>query len=150
MTVAFRKPQPLDVERVATLMREIDRRECKAVGLSPWGALDGAVDASVLCWTGEVDGFPHAMFGVVPSSAATGIGSPWFLGSEEARKNARLFLAEAPKYLAQIEAIFPRLEGRVHVENQAGHRWLLRMGFRVDFRYHTMNGEPLFRFTKGF
>lgn len=147
--VLIREPEPLDTERVATIMRAIDRRECRAAGLSPWGALVEAQRMSALCWTGEVDGFPHAMFGVVPTSAATGVGSPWFLGSEVARRNARLFLVEAPKYLARIETIFPRLEGYVHAENKAAHRWLLRMGFNIEYWSRLMNGEPMFSFTKG-
>jgi hypothetical protein len=148
--VLIRDPQDLDVERVSVLMREIDKAECRAAGYSPWAALTEACETSVLCWTGEVDGWPHAMFGVAPVSVMGGVGAPWFLGSEQARRAARLFLREAPKYIARIEAVFPKLEGYVSTRNHSAKRWLARMGFQVENEYHVFNGEPMSHFTKGF
>lgn len=150
MQVLIREPQELDAERVATIMREIDRAECRASGHSPWGALTEAQDMSVLCWTGEVDGWPHAMFGVAPVSVLGGVGAPWFLGSDTARKAQRQFLREAPKYLARIEAVFPKLEGYVSTRNHSAKRWLARMGFQVENEYQVLNSEPMAHFTKGF
>lgn len=150
MIVTIREPQELDVERVATIMREIDRAECRAAGHSPWAALTEARDMSVLCWTGEVDGWPHAMFGVAPVSVMGGVGAPWFLGSDTARKAQRQFLRGAPKYLARIEAVFPKLEGYVSTRNHSAKRWLARMGFQVENEYQVLNGEPMSHFSKGF
>lgn len=150
MKVLFREPEPRDPDRVSVLMRPIDIVECRVAGLTPWQALKQSVKTSALCWTGEVDGWPEAMFGVVPISVATGLGAPWFLGSNKARRSARLFLVEAPKYLARIEALFPRLEGHVSMNNDAARRWLVRMGFVVEKSYQIIDGEPMLRFTKGF
>lgn len=150
MNVLIREPQALDVVRVATIMRPIDVEECRACGHTPLEALIEAQRVSALCWTGEIDGWPEAMFGVAPASLIGGLGAPWLLGSNKARKAQRQFLREAPKYLAKIEALFPRLEGMVSVRNTAAIRWLARMGFSVEDWYQVnMGGEPFYRFVKG-
>jgi hypothetical protein len=150
MIVTIREPEPLDVQRVACAMRWIDVIECRVAGHTPVQALITAKKQSVMCWTGDVDGWPEAMFGVVPISASTGLGSPWFLGSARARKAQRLFLSEAPKYLERIETLFPRLEGMVSANNHSARRWLVRMGFDVEKRYQVLSGEPMQHFRKGF
>lgn len=148
--IAIREPQPRDIERIAVTMRPIDVAECRAAGHTPWQALGEAQRSSVLVWTGEVNGWPEAMFGVAPGNIVNGLGYPWFLGSERARKNARGFMHLAPLYLARIEVLFPRLEGTVSVRNTSALRWLVRMGFHVERHYTVlMRGEPMHRFTKG-
>jgi hypothetical protein len=151
MQVLIRDATAQDTCRVSITMREIDVAECRAAGHTPAQALDNALKMSALCWTGEVDGWPEAMFGVAPLSASTGIGSPWFLGSNKARKAQRAFLREAPEYLARIEALFPRLEGMVSERNTSARRWLVRMGFSIETHYRVlMHGEQMMRFSKGF
>jgi len=151
MTVTYRLAQPGDVERIAVAMCDIDVAECAAGGHTPWQALSNAKRQSVICWTGEIDGWPEAMFGVVPGSIMGGHGYPWFLGSNKARSRQRLFLTDAPRFLAPIETVFPRLEGCVAVRNTAAIRWLRRLGFVVeDHAILIMRGEPMHRFVKGF
>lgn len=151
MKVTIREAAVGDVERVAVLMAPMDVLECKAAGNTPWQGLTRARQQSALCWTGEIDGEPEALFGIVPGVVLAGIGYPWFLGSERARKAQRQFLVEAPRYLHLMETIFPNMEGAVHAHNAAAHRWLIRLGFHVeDWYQREMNGEPMLRFFKGF
>lgn len=151
MTLLIREVRPGDVERVSVLMREVDRAECRAAGQTPWQSLNKAVALSALSWTGELKGWPHAIFGVVSGSAVTGLGHPWFLGSNDARRQQRAFLRVAPGYLGQIELMFPRLTGQVSQRNVAAIRWLRRMGFVVEDRWSFLRGgEPMFDFRKGF
>jgi hypothetical protein len=144
------EPEPADTGKVAVLMCDIDVAECRAAGHTPWQALHTAYRSSALCWTGEVNGWPQAMFGVVPGSLASGLGYPWFLGSNTARKAMRHFLREAPQYITRMEALFPRLEGMVSTRNSSAIRWLVRMGFVVEDAVTVLRGEPMARFSKGF
>lgn len=150
MNVVFRSVEMRDVDRIAVSMAPVDVLECKVGGHSPAQALFKAKHESALCWTGEIDGWPEAMFGVVPSTILGGKGYPWFLGSRKARRAQKLFLVEAPKYLARIELIFPKLEGYVHLDNAAAIRWLQRLGFVLDLPSVKISGEPMLRFSKGF
>lgn len=151
MTLAIRPPQPHDVERIAATMAWIDVLECRAAGHSPWQALSRAKEESHMCWVGEIDGWPHAMFGVVPLSLATGRGAPWFLGTEQARTQGKALLKFASVYLDAIEFFYPRLEGHVAERNRRAIRWLRYMGFVVeDHNAVLMRGEPMLRFSKGF
>ena len=151
MTLNIRDVEPMDVERLSVAMRQIDRDECRAMGHTPWQALFEAKQHSALCWTGAVNDRPEAMFGVVSGSAVTGLGHPWFLGSDIARRQQRAFLQLAPQYIERIEAVFPRLDGYVSTRNVASLRWLRYMGFKLEIdTVFNMRGEPMIRFTKGF
>lgn len=151
MTLLIRPPQAGDIERLAVSMAQIDVAECRAAGHGPWQALSRARDESHMVWTGEINGWPHAMFGVVPLSLATGRGAPWFLGSETARTQGRALLKFAPIYLQTMETLYPRLEGHVAERNRRAIRWLRYLGFVVEDHYAVvMRGEPMLHFKKGF
>lgn len=147
--VTFREPTRFDVGFIGARMAKIDRLECAVYGRSPTEALALAMDASVLCWTGCMNGLPQAMFGVTPVSLLTGWGRPWFLGTDKARKAQREFLTMAPDFLARIEVIFPKLDNYVHQSNGAAIRWLRRLGFVVETELQDHGGEPMLRFYKG-
>jgi hypothetical protein len=147
----IREPQAQDVERIAVCMAEIDVAECRAASHTPWQGLSEAKAMSALVWTGEVDGWPEAMFGVVSGSAVTGLGHPWLLGTTRARRQVRAFMQDAPGYLQRIEALFPRLTGRVAARNTAAIRWLCRLGFVVETHWTIrQQGELMHEFRKGF
>lgn len=146
--ITIREVRPGDIEKVAVLMRDMDVRECRAAGFTPYQGLFTAARQSALAWCGEVDGLPEALFGVTTSSFLLDTGYPWFLGSERARSNARAFLTVAPQYVARIEAMFPHLEGLVHAENRPAILWLRRLGFVVETEIVHSNGEPLHPFRK--
>lgn len=146
----IRATQPGDVEKLSVIMHPLDIAECRAMGQTPWGALHAGRRLSTLVWTGAVNGWPEAMFGVVPVSYASGRGRPWFLGSTAARKQQRAFLREAPQYLEEMEKLFPRLDNWVSVRNTSALRWLRRLGFVVEHKPKVFNGEPMLHFHKGF
>lgn len=150
MKVDIRHFQPGDIDRIAVTMSPIDVLECKVAGHSPAQALANAHKTSALSWTGEIDGWPEAMFGVVPRSMLSEYGYPWFLGSNRARRAQRQFLTLAPKVLAMIEYVYPKLEGVVHLDNTAAIRWLQRLDFVLDLPATKISGEPMLRFHKGF
>lgn len=150
MTLQFREPSQFDISYVAERMAYADLVECRAHGLTPYRALQEAVDTSVLAWTGAVNGLPQALFGVSSISLVTGWGRPWFLGTSRARKEARAFLKIAPLYLERISAIFPRLDNYVHRDNAAAIGWLRKMGFVIETEVLNFGGEPMLHFHKGF
>jgi len=149
MTVAFRAPAPGDISRISRRMREIDVRECAAVGLSPSQALRMGAKASLILWTGTVDGHAEAMFGVRPVSLLDGIGAPWLLGTDLARRSVRHWLTVAPIFVAAMQETFPRLENQVHRDNTSAIRWLEHLGFVVEPELVHIGQEPMRRFHRG-
>ena len=147
--INFRPARLTDVGPIARRMREIDRIECAAVGLTPKAALRAGLRWSDLVWTGTINDKPEAMFGVVVTALVMGEGRPWFLGTDAARSNARAFLEIAPAYLAMIEAAAPNLSNHVHRDNAASIRWLRRLGFVVEPEVVQIGTEPMRYFWKG-
>lgn len=148
--ITYRRPQSGDVERIAAMMHPLDILECRVADHTPWQGLHEARVNSIMCWTAEVDGWPEAMFGVVPANLSTGRGYPWLLGTSLARQHAKAFLTHAPVYLETIEHYFPRLEGMVSTKNTAAIRWLHRLKFVVDTDIQVVREEPMRHFHKGF
>lgn len=146
--IAFRPARILDIGPIARRMREIDRIECAAAGLTPKAALRQGARWSDMLWTGTINDQPEAMFGIVVTSYLTGEGRPWFLGTDAARRSARAFLEIAPAYLAQMEELTPHLENHVHRDNIASIRWLARLGFVVEPEVVQIGGQPMLRFWK--
>ena len=117
-----------------------DRVECAAGGRSPKEALRISLRASVMAWTALVDGKPVAMWGVTPVNLMDGIGSPWMLGSDEARQFPRAFYVGGARSLPVMLSCFPRLENHVAVANEAAIRLLDKWGFVVGGEVVTRRG----------
>lgn len=129
--------------------READAAEVRAsCGLSVDWALRYGLRKATKAWTAVMDGEPVCMFGVNLTSAVTGTGAVWCLGSKAMdRKDVRReFVRHSPHVLAAVQERFPgALFNWVDVRNNAAIRWLEWMGFTVlEPRPAGRNGE-LFR-----
>ena len=136
------------VGSVARRMREIDVRECAAFGHTPKTALREAILGSDKAWTALVDGRPEAIFGVVVNSALTGVGSPWFLGTDVVWQHGRALLGMGPAIIARLHDSSETLAGYVSCENAAAIRMLRRWGFSVEDDRRRFGGVPFHRFEK--
>lgn len=131
---------PAHVGRIATRMREIDRRECEAFGRDPKQALRVGLKASSLAWTATIDGRPEAMFGATPRNAIEGTAIAWFLATDAAFGCARALLTVGPTVIEAMHRRFKRLENMVSNDNEAAIRLLGRWGFELGSETMTVNG----------
>lgn len=116
------------------------------MGRTPKHALRHGIMASQWACTALVDGEPHAMFGVVVTSAMTGEGVPWFLGSDLVYRHGRDMLAMGPAMLERMGDSCSRLSNVVSAGNHRAIRLLQRWGFTVDPEHVRQGGMAFRRF----
>ena len=146
--VLIRPTEPGDVGMLYANLRASDRAECEAYGRAD--VLEGiraSAARSLLCWTGLIDGQLAAILGCSPLSVVSGIGSPWMLGTPALDAHSRVLVAQTPKYIATMLAVFPHLVNHVHAKNATSVRWLRRLGFTLHAPepYGPLN-EPFRKF----
>ncbi len=120
---------------IAANPREADATEVRAsCGMSIDWALRYGLRRSSKAWTAVMDGEPVCMFGITLTSAITGSGTVWCLGSKAMdRKDVRReFIRHSPHVLEEVQRRYPgTLFNCVDVRNNAAIRWLRWMGFTI-------------------
>lgn len=139
---------PAHVGRIANRLREIDRRECAALGRDPKAAMRLSLRSSTWAVTVFIGDDPHAMFGVAPISVVEDRGSPWFLGSDAVFAHAREFIEIGPKAIGRMHRSFKRLENSVSTQNAKAQRLLKRWGFTIEQQGFTVGGVEFVRFWR--
>ncbi len=124
-------------------MRAIDQDECRASGHTPKGALRHSLMNSSKAWTALVDDQPEAMFGVVVTSALTGEGVPWFLGTDEVYRHGRALMTWGPGLLSRMHDSSPTLRNVVSSANGRAIRLLERWGFNVAREEQMIGGMAM-------
>lgn len=137
--IHVRRAQVRDIGAIASRIRDIDRAECEAAGMTPKQALRHGLRFGE-AYTVASDR-PLAMFGVTGASLFTGTGTVWLLATDDALAHPRAWLSLGRDWAAAILAEHPRARNRVHKDNRAAIRWLERIGFTVD----PPQGDSLFR-----
>lgn len=122
-----------DAEVLAPRLREIDVRECWAVGgADPLTCLRNGYALSVEPMTiiGD-DGSIIGMFGAAPTHP--GEASVWLLVSDELsnRRYASQFLRQSRQWLDHMQAKFTTMFNFVDAENTQTLRWLRFAGFKT-------------------
>lgn len=145
--IEFVAASPAHVGTIATRMRDIDRRECDALGRTPKEALRLGLVASHFAWTVKVDGRPEAMLGCVTTSLLGSEGSPWLLMTPDAAKQARTLLVEGRRYSVLFSEHYRVLKNFVHADNEIACRWLTRLGYTIGEPF-DMNGHPMRPFER--
>ena len=120
------------VSELAQRLRAIDRLECEAMGHSAQSALRHGLASGARTWTAMIGDEVHAMFGVVVAPGAEGVGIPWFLGSDQVARHARLLIAQGPAILAEMHGHARSLCNFVSAENRQAIRLLEHWGFTVE------------------
>jgi len=142
---------PGATEHVADLaprLRTIDRVECEAMGQTGEQALRHGLDAGAQTWTALIDDEPHAMFGVVVECPASSHAIPWFLGSDQVMRHARLLVAHGPVMLRAMHRHGRHLCNFVSRDNRQAIRLLEHWGFTVEPQLVVTRGVAFRRFIR--
>ena len=142
-----------DVDFIAENMRESDREELKAAGLTPTQSLHDGFSKSAVCMTGEVLNpenlkmEPAVMFGV--ASFQPHVGNPWMLCTDAISGLGLTIVKEARRWVSAMAETYPLLTNHVHGKNEFARRWIEVMGF--DFPEEkplviAATGEEFLRF----
>lgn len=140
--------RPVHINWIANNMREIDKVECAAMGRSPKEALRAGFARSSRAWTALIDDRPHAMFGVVVTSALGGNATPWFLGTDEVYKQGRELLMWGPGIIERMVDSSMTLQNIVSANNSRAIRLLEKWGFEVAKEEQEIGGVNFRLFTK--
>lgn len=132
---------------IAARMRAIDRMEAAAFGRSPKQALRLGIRASSIALTAKVDGRAEAMMGLSPLCVLGGMGTPWFLGTDEVYRHGREMIAWGPKIIARFLDAYPHLENNVASCNGKAIRLLRAWGFTVEGEVQSFGGVEFHRFS---
>jgi hypothetical protein len=136
------------VPELAPRLRAIDRLECEAMGHSAQSALCHGLTTGARTWTAMIGDEVHAMFGVVIVACAEAEGIPWFLGSDEVARHARLLIGMGPQILADMHGYAPNLRNFVSARNRQAIRLLWHWGFTVEPALVVVRGVAFHRFIR--
>ncbi len=139
--------RPQHVGPIAARMKQIDREECAASGMTPKDALRHGLLYSETAWTVKADGRPEAMFGVMPVSLLEGRGHIWMLMTEDAVRHRRAIVRLGHIYTEALQRHYRVLTNRVHAENDMAIRWLARMGYVIG-SVDVVRGRPMRPFVR--
>ncbi|WP_239000569.1 hypothetical protein [Novosphingobium pentaromativorans] len=133
---------------IANRLREVDREECAAMGRTAKQAMRLGLATSGKAWTALVDGKPEAMFGVVVEDLINGLGTPWFLGTDEVYRHGRELLMWGPGFVSRLGDSLQRLGNLVSSRNRQAIRLLQCWGFTVEEDEIMIRGVAFRRFSK--
>lgn len=149
----IRPSRPEDVKLLGPKIREIDRREVRAMsGLEPEEALALSFERSTRVFSALTgDGKIIQMWGVGPVGPLLGfVGMPWLLASDILQRPevSREFIRQSRPYARELEEGFTRLENRVHAENRLAIRWLKWLGYCFADKPERWGGEDFYLFWR--
>jgi hypothetical protein len=112
-------------------LRDGDRREIEALGLSPREGLTRSLARSV--WTDAyiADGEVAALVGVALQPMAGGIAMPWLLTGRPVDRHAKAFLRLTRARVQTMRAEHGTLVAFVHADYRPAVRWLAWLGFEL-------------------
>jgi len=144
--IEFVPATPAHCGIIACRMREWDRIECQAHGLTPKQALRLGVVGSIDVLTAKLDGRPEAMMGLSPINALTGEGAPWMLGTDAIYDHPRAMLKMGPGIIARWRDSTRSLRSVVAVENVRAIRLLRRWSFTIGDEVRMIGQVPFVSF----
>lgn len=138
------------INTIAARIREVDRGECLAMGRTPKQALRIACATSEKAWTALVNDRPEAMFGLVVEDLIGGIGTPWFLGTDEVYRHGRDLIMHGPGILARMGDSIRVARNLVSARNDRAIRLLGKWGFTVSKDEVMVRGVAFRHFERTF
>lgn len=144
----MRDPQPGDAESVATALRAADRAEIAATsGEEPLPAIRRALAQSEHTFALAVGEEVIALAGIAPLNLVAGEGSPWLLGTDAFKRNARAATALCRSWLERTHILYPAMVNYVDERNVRSIRWLEGLGFTfAEPEPYGIHGLPFRRF----
>lgn len=140
-----------DAADLAPRLRAADRAEVWASHrATPIQALETSVRLSCSdAWAGLADGALVCLWGVVPLSLVSRIGSPWLLASDDLERHQVAFLRRCRGMVDQMQAPYRLLTNHVDARNRLSIRWLRWMGFEIaPVAPWGPDGLPFHRFER--
>lgn len=128
-----------DAQAVASNMRDADRREMAALGLSPIHATTSALLYCKVAYAVVHQDEPVLIFGVSDSNIE-GMGSVWAMGTYQVKEIARTFLRHSREWVDRIGDGYDYIGNIVDERNAVHIRWLKWCGFEFG---HTIHYGPL-------
>lgn len=148
--IYFKPVKEWHIDYVAKHMRQADILEVKSShGYAPHVALSKAVEKSDRCRVVIYNGTPVAIFGLCKGAVISGVGVPWFLGTDEVLKLGKSLTKYGKIVVNEMLSECSLLVNYVHVKNRLSVGWLRRMGFTMDEPQAFLHtGELFHRFHK--
>lgn len=136
---------------IAARLREADKIELGEH--APERLLDILLDAvRVSRWANAalLDGAPVLVYGVSQHKKNSKWGVPWLLGTDGIEHIRRRFVRDSQGEVDLMLARFSFLFNQVHDRNQLCIRWLMWLGFCIDFEHPvTHRGQTFLNFYRG-
>jgi hypothetical protein len=147
--IRFRPITPEDVRIVTEHIRSENVAELEVIdGFDLPTVMDLCINQSAMALTGEFDGEPVCLFGVVATSP--GVGAPWMFGSSLIDKHAVAFLRGSKTVISVMLNEWDYLENWADTRNLRGLRWIRFMGFTIHpAQPYGLKGMLFHRFEKG-
>lgn len=153
MRLYSRPSEPDDARDLAPRLREADKAEVKAVGISsPLIALSRGFHHSEVARTvcQLHDDEIVAMYGVVRMEDTVPTGAAWCLGSDGIARNGLEFAIRSEEHLNELQETYPLLFNYVDARNELHIRWLQWSGFQFINRHDNYGHEqrPFYEFIR--
>lgn len=138
------------LNELAASLRELDRDEILAVGVSVKRAIWRGFRNSILCRAAIIDGEVAAVWGLCVAlgdgiSPLSDVGVPWLHTSAAAEAMPRLFVLHAKAEVAAMRAIRPRLASYVAANYVQAVRFIAMLGFTVEQAQPVGVNRTMFR-----
>ncbi len=127
----FRDPTASDRLTVGAFMREADAAECRALGLSPYHAVNVSMRASKMASAWYLEGRCAALCGVREADVKSlRVGEVWCLTTPLVERAPVAFVKATRTWLARQQPHFDVLSQMVDVRYTKAVAWLQLVGFR--------------------
>lgn len=134
-----------DVEDIYPFMRQVDKIECECMGFKPKEALQVALGADDVTFTGfDPHGVPFCMFGA--GSLTPDKGYIWMLGTDTVSEHKYDFIKASRFVVNTLTEPYGSVTNFVHKDNKSAIEWLKWCG-AVMGRELTFSDHPFYEFT---
>jgi hypothetical protein len=116
-------------------MREADRLECEATGLSARRVMKISIDASDVVRTIEFEGKVAAIWGYSASSVMGSTAHLWLLSSAVVEEHPVSFSRETRRLVREMLELYPRLIIDVDSRHEKAQKWTRWLGFAPRVSY---------------
>lgn len=141
-------PTQAEMTHIAANMRAADVTELRHLGREdPLSAVTQSAARADEVYLAYFDGQPAAIFGVGRMAVLGNVGVPWFLGTDDVPRAARLMVVDANMAVASWRRKYGLLQNTVSVKNTVSVRWLTRLGFEFGPAFTTPFGGTAMTFT---
>lgn len=146
--IIFRRSTLEDVEFLAKNIREEDRQEIEALGVTPYNAFKFGLEPTADTWTALLNGVPMAMLGTYKQSMLGDSAEIWMLGTRDIDFIAREMIVITRKILKYELTRHKELYNFIDARYTKAIKWLKILGFTMGKPFSRgINGEKFIRIS---